>query len=184
MTDSPDTARQAEDNAIAEQARTRPAAFAPLYRRYVGPIYGYCYQRLGTRELAEDATSLTFEKAIAGLPKYRSQSFRSWLYAIARNVIIDHHRRKQTEPIDDEWELPDPGQSPERTALEADAERRVRQLLANLSPDQRDVVELDLVGLTGPEIAEALGKSLGAIRAIRFRAYSRLRELLEEETDR
>ncbi|MCC6704641.1 MAG: RNA polymerase sigma factor [Thermomicrobiales bacterium] len=184
MTDPPDAARQAEDNAIAERARTHPAAFAPLYRRYVGPIYGYCYQRLGTRELAEDATSLTFEKAIAGLPKYRSQSFRSWLYAIARNVIIDHHRRKPTEPISDEWELPDPGQSPERTAIEADAERQVRQLLANLSPDQRDVVELDLAGLTGPEIAEALGKSLGAIRAIRFRAYSRLRELLEEETDR
>ena len=184
MTESPDVARQAEDNVLAERAKTHPAAFAPLYRRYVGPIYGYCYQRLGTRELAEDATSQTFEKAIAGLPTYRAQSFRSWLYAIARNVVIDHHRRKPIDPLSDDWDLPDPGHSPERTALEADADRRVRLLLANLSPDQRDVVELDLAGLTGPEIGEALGKSLGAIRGVRFRAYSRLRELIEEEIDK
>ncbi len=184
VTDSPDAARQAEDNAIAERAKMRPAAFAPLYRRYVGPIFGFCYQRLGTRELAEDATSQTFMKALAALPNYRAQSFRSWLYAIARNVVIDHHRHRTFEPLADDWDLPDPGASPERNALEADAERRIRRLLQSLSPDQRDVVELDLAGLTGPEIAETLGRSNGAVRGLRFRAYSRLRELLDEESER
>ena len=41
-----------DDEALVARAKEHPAAFAPLYRRYVGPIYGYCYQRLGTKELA------------------------------------------------------------------------------------------------------------------------------------
>lgn len=169
-----------DDESIVERAKTHPGAFAPLYQRYVGPIYGYCFQRLGRRELAEDATSQTFERALAALPRYRADSFRGWLYTIARNVTTDFHRNRPVSSIDDVWHLPDHSVSPEQALLEADAESRVRLLLAQLSEDQREVVELDLAGLRGPEIAAVLGRSPGAIRAVRFRAYSRLRLLLAE----
>ena len=74
--------------------------------------------------------------------------------------------------------------SPEAIALHRDDERSVRNLLVQLTPDQRDVVELRLSGLTGVEIADALGKQPGAVRAVQFRAYQRLRELLSEEGGR
>jgi RNA polymerase sigma-70 factor (ECF subfamily) len=172
-----------DDETLVRQAQIQAAAFAPLYRRYVGPIFGYCYQRLGSRHAAEDATSQTFERALAALPRYHADSFRGWLYTIARNVTIDHFRQRPQSPLDHAWGTPDSGPLPEQALLEADSESRVRRLLAQLSNDQREVVELDLAGVEGPEIATVLGRSPGAIRAIRFRAYSRLRTLLSEESD-
>jgi DNA-directed RNA polymerase specialized sigma24 family protein len=50
-----------------------------------------------------------------------------------------------------------------------------------LTPEQREVVELRLAGLTGPEIAAAVGRSHGAVRALQFRAYQQLRTLLSTE---
>jgi DNA-directed RNA polymerase specialized sigma24 family protein len=57
-----------DEEAIIARARHDPAAFAPIYRHYVRPIYAFCYQRLGDRELAEGATSQVFVNALAALP--------------------------------------------------------------------------------------------------------------------
>lgn len=51
------------DEQLAARAQHDPVAFAPLYRRHVRPIYAFCFQRLGTRELAEDATSTEWRAA-------------------------------------------------------------------------------------------------------------------------
>lgn len=174
-----------DDEALAARAKASPAAFAPLYQRYVRPIYRYCYRRLGTRELAEDATSQVFTKALAAMPRYRGDAFRPWLFTIAHHVVTDvYRRRKPTAPITDAWEIADAGDSPEEFAIAADGDRNVHRLLTYLTPDQRDVVELRLNGLTGAEIAAVLGKRPGAIRATQFRAYQRLRELINEEGER
>ena len=71
-------------------AQRDPYAFALLYTRYLDPIHRYCYRRLGSREAAEDATSLVFAKALSALPRYHDTSFRSWLFTIAHHVVIDH----------------------------------------------------------------------------------------------
>jgi len=183
VVDLPEAVIPDGDEALVARAKEHPAAFAPLYRRYVGPIYGYCYQRLGTKELAEDATSQTFTKALAALPRYRSDSFRGWLYTIAHNVVTDLHRRRPTTPLDATWDVADHAPSPEAQTIAAESERNVRRLLGRLTPGQRDVIELELAGLTGPEIATVLGRRQGAIRATRFRAYSALRDLLNEGAD-
>ena len=81
--------------AIAKRDR---AAFAALYRRYVEPVNRYCDRCLGNRDAAEDATSLIFTKALAALPTCRDDHFRSWLFTIAHNVIVD--MRDQQHP----WE--------------------------------------------------------------------------------
>jgi RNA polymerase sigma-70 factor (ECF subfamily) len=170
-----------DDESLVAEARHDPSAFAPLYRRYAGPIYGYCYRRLGTRELAEDATSQVFTKALSALPRYRGDAFRPWLFTIAHHVVADvYRRRRPTSPLDDAWQVADGDPSPAEAVIAAEDARTVRRLLAQLTTDQRDVVELRLNGLTGVEIAEVLGKRPGAIRAIQFRAYQRLRELLVE----
>ncbi|MGH2550020.1 MAG: RNA polymerase sigma factor [Thermomicrobiales bacterium] len=170
-----------DDEMLAQRAKQHPAAFAPLYQKYVRPIYAYCYQRLGNRELAEDATSVVFTKALAAMPKYRADSFRGWIYTIARNVIADTHRRRPHAPLEDASLIAGTDRSPEETALATDADQRVRFLLSHLTNDQRDVIELDLAGLIGSEIAQVLGRRQGAIRAAKFRAYQKLRTLLTTE---
>src|SRR5687767_10813554 len=73
---------ETEANLIARAAHDAQA-FAFLYRRYLDPVYRYCYHRLGSKEAAEDVTSQVFSKALGALSTYRGERpFRSWLFAI------------------------------------------------------------------------------------------------------
>jgi RNA polymerase sigma-70 factor (ECF subfamily) len=160
-------------------ARHDRHAFEPLYDYYSNPIYQYCHQRLGSREAAEDATSLVFAKALDALPHYRDGSFRSWLFTIAHNVVVDVVRADRHEArLEVVAEMVAPGPSLEDLAQAADAHRLLRQLLTLLSPDQRDVIELRLMELSGPEIAYVLGRSHAWVKVVQFRAINRLRALL------
>ena len=169
------------DEACVRAAQSDLAAFAPLYDRYHDPIYGYCLRRLGTREAAGDATSLTFTRAMSALDRFRGGSFRAWLFAIAHNVVIDATRRRRFhDDIDAAGQIADRQPSPEEHAVASDQRRRLADALARLNTDQRNVVELRVAGLTGPEVAAALGLSLGAVKSLQFRAYARLRDLLRD----
>jgi RNA polymerase sigma-70 factor (ECF subfamily) len=173
-----------QDAELVARARRDRRAFAALYDRYLEAIYRYCYVRLGRRESAEDATSLVFTKAMDGLPGFRGGTFRSWLFAIAHNTVADAHRTaRQMETLDAAVSIADPAPEPDELALRGETGRAVQRALQGLSPDQRDVVELRLAGLTGPEIASALGKSHAAIRITQFRAFARLRTLLEQTAE-
>src|SRR6478735_2973651 len=81
-----------DEDGIVAQSLHDPRAFAPLYARYAAPIYGYCANRLGSRQAAEDATSVIFAKALTSLPGYRGPSFRAWLFGIAHHVVADAQR--------------------------------------------------------------------------------------------
>jgi len=155
-------------------------AFAPLYVRYADPIYRYCFHRLGTRQAAEDATSLVFEKAIAKLPSFRQQSFRSWLFSIAHNVVVDNYRAARVvEPEEQALGVIDPSPGPEEQALATDETRRLQLALGALPDDQRRVIELRLAGLTDHEIAEVLDRKYATVRTIQRRAVIRLQEILQ-----
>ena len=154
-------------------------AFGLLYDRYVGPVYRYCYGRLGDREEAEDATSLIFSRSLAALPTHRGGSFRSWLFAIAHNVVINARRdAARHHPLTIILEAPDTGPRPEELAEAAERRRLVSDALALLPEEQRRVVELRMAGLTGPEVAAALGRSHDSVRTTQRRALARLRVLL------
>lgn len=171
-----------EDAQVVALAKRDPRAFAPLYDRYFDPVYRYCYRRLGDREAAADATAQVFAKALAALPRYREDapSFRSWLFAIAHNVITDDLRaRRPVAPMDAAAHVAATGPSPEDMVLTDEAGGTVRALLAMLPADQRQILELRLAGLTGPEIAAALGRSLGAVKIAQVRAFARMRAALE-----
>ena len=77
------------DAAIVMAAQRDLRAFAPLYEKYFDSVYGYCLRSLRDSEAAADAASQTFAKAMKALPKYKAWSFRSWLFSIAHNVIVD-----------------------------------------------------------------------------------------------
>lgn len=155
------------------RAQRDPAAFEPLYDRYLDQIYAFCYRRLGSREPAEDATSQVFVRAIAALPGFQAISFRGWLFAIARNVVADARRERPTTDI--EAALGRPELMVDGDPLNQVAELDLRQLLGKLTPEQRDVIELRLSGLTAPEIGHIVGRNPGAVRALQFRAIEQLR---------
>ena len=137
---------------------------------------------LPDRETAAEATGQVFLKAFTALPTYRPTrrgSFRSWLFAIAHNACIDALRRHRPHAaLDAAGDIAGADPGPEDRALAADERRSVAALLARLTPDQRRVVELRLAGLTGQEVADALGLSLSAVKAAQLRAYARLRRIL------
>jgi RNA polymerase sigma-70 factor, ECF subfamily len=167
-----------EDAWLVASAKTDPSAFAPLYARYFDPVYRYCYRRLGSPDAAADACAQVFTKAIAALPGYREgrTTFRSWLFAIAHNVLIDEMRtRKPTTVLEAALTIADAAATPEEAALSAEATQTIVELLGHLPPDQRRVMELRLAGLTGPEIAAALDRTLGGVKIAQVRAIARLR---------
>ena len=170
-----------EDARVVALAKHDRRAFAPLYARYFDPVYRYCYRRLGHPEAAADAAAQVFAKALAALPGYREEapSFRSWLFAIAHNVITDDLRaRRPVAPITAAAHLAAADPSPEELVISGEAVCGVRTLLAQLPPDQRQIMELRLAGLTGPEIAAALGRSLGSVKIAQVRAFAQLRAAL------
>ena len=183
---APEAAWPEEDErALAVAAKRDRAALGALYDRYVPRVYGYCRRRLQTPPAAEDATSRVFANALAALPRYRDDgpSFGAWLFAIARNVVIDEVRAQQRAgsapaSFDDLGATADTTPGPEESAIVAEEVRQVRSLLSRLPADQAHTVELRLAGLTDTEIAFVLGRSQGAVRVAQHRAVRRLRGLL------
>ena len=170
-----------EDAWLVASAKSDPRAFAPLYARYFDPVYRYCYRRLGSPEAAADCCAQIFTKAIAALPGYREgkTSFRSWLFVIAHNVLVDELRtRHPTAALEAALHMADTAISPEEAALRAETSQTIGELLSQLPPDQRRVMELRLAGLTGPEIAQTLGRTLGSVKIAQVRAIARLRVAL------
>jgi RNA polymerase sigma-70 factor (ECF subfamily) len=168
-----------DEATLVARARLDPAAFGPLYARYLGPVYRYCYARLGSREAVEDASSLVFMRALAALPRFQDGNFRAWLFTIVHNVVANSVRSARPRgSLAEAVDVADQAPTPEEAALAAEEGRTIRDLLAQLPPDQRRVVELRLAGLDGVEIGAVLGRSRGAVDAAQHRAVTRLRLLL------
>lgn len=174
---------QAWDEAgLVAAAQQNRAAFAPLYARYARPIYRYCFRRLGSHEATEDATSQTFVKALAGLERFEGAAFRSWLYTIADRVVTELHRRRRPQAaIEEAFGVPSGELGPEDAAIVAETGQSLQAVLRQLTPDQQRVVALRLAGLSGPEIATVLGREHQTVKSLQFRAYRRLRQLLDDE---
>lgn len=160
---------------LASRAISDRDAFGELFDLFAVPVFRYCYRRTGNRESAEDAMSQTFTRAFAAMPRFAGGSFPAWLYTIAHNVVINQARRPAFVPLPDEDRTIDPDPSPEEAALIEDERSQIVRLLQLLPEDQRRAVEFRLAGLTGPEVAEAMGKTIAAVKMLQLRAMRRLR---------
>lgn len=122
----------------------------------------------------------TFLRAWKGLPRYKDTGapFSSWLYAIARHVVVDEVRRRvRTEPRK---------QVPDQPVEEAGVDRiALARVIERLPGEQRKVIEMKyLLQMRNAEVAAALGKTIGAVNALQGRALRNLRDLLSTEDDR
>jgi RNA polymerase sigma-70 factor (ECF subfamily) len=166
------------------RAQGSPRAFEPLYLRYRDPIINYCSYRIDDPHEAEDAASAIFMKAMAALPRFRDRdgSFRSWLFRIAHNEMVDRTRRRDRRrlaPIELFAERPAEEGSPEELAADGDAHTRIRILLLQLPPREREVLELRAADLDTEQIAAVLGITVQNVRSVQCRASKRLRALLK-----
>ena len=173
-----------DDATLVKRAQHGDAqAFALLYRRYLDQVYTFAANRLDSREAAEDVTQAIFLKAVASLPQCRERErFAGWLFAISRNVINDQYRSRRfdTEPLEFDTEIEDPALSPERLAEQAEAARHLAALRERcLAAGERELLDLRLLGLNDREIADALGRTHGAVRTAQYRVVQKLRDCME-----
>jgi RNA polymerase sigma-70 factor (ECF subfamily) len=157
--------------------------FEELYREFLQRIYAYIRAQLGNQAEAEDVTSVVFIKAYEAYARYepRAGTPGAWLFQIARNACLDHHRSTgrrerlvRTLGVQPEA-LADPG---------AMAEERLqyRALLEQVSrlPDrQREIIALRHLGLGFQEVAGVVGGSEDAVKMAYHRALRVLRSALE-----
>ncbi len=156
-----------------------------LYRTYGGELYGFAANRLGDQGLAEEAVQDIFVRAWRGAGRYDPArgSVRTWLYAIARNAVIDIERQRGRRPPapprtpDDGSEERDPSE-PIETAL---LRYQVQLALSRLTSEHRQMITLaHFQGLALSEIASLTGLPLGTVKSRLHYATRSLRLALEE----
>jgi len=157
-------------------------AFEALYRRYARPVFGLALRRLGDRGRAEDAVQETFASVWRAARSYRPERGPGapWLYAVARNAIVDNGRVRREPPV----ERADEGADDETPADRAEAgwvAWRVHRALAELPDNERIVIELAYWGgRSQSEIAEMLEIPLGTVKTRTRTGLARLADILED----
>ncbi len=162
-----------------DAARTDPARFDALYRKYLAQVYNFAVYELGDHHDAEDATERTFLSALAGLGGFQERArpedgpeastFKIWLFRIARNVVAERRRgrrRRPEAPLELAASTPDPADV-EGTVLGREAAAAALRAVDGLAGDRRRAVVLRFVHeMTTAEIAAILGRSEGAVRVL------------------
>ena len=136
--------------------------------------------------IAEELTEDTFFRLIVKKPRYSGKStFKSWLYAIGRNVAIDfvrHHSKQLNTPIEDMENYLSEEQSLERSYIKEERKIAVHKALSKLSVDYRTVLWLVFFeGLSNKEAAIVLKKNERQVRNLLYRAKQALKSKLEGE---
>jgi RNA polymerase sigma-70 factor, ECF subfamily len=163
---------------IQHAKRGDGAAVAELYRRHSPAIFRYFYYRVHDRETAEDLTGDVFVKMVEGLPRFedRGAPLAAWLFRIAHDRAVDHHRRaayRQNDELTDGLAAEAP--SPETQAQERLELERLFAQVATLTDEQRTVIQLRFIeAYSLEECAAILGKTTGAIKALQHRALHQL----------
>lgn len=174
---------------LVERARTGdPEAFAKLYRHYVPRIHAFSYRRTNSRELAEDVTAATFERAYRQLERFewRGGGFGAWLFRIAANELADFYRRQQrsrgergqmalgalhTASVVDDVDHIDTGDEGTRLMMQA---------LGTLNQRYQEAISLRyLAGLSHEEAAEAMGVTKPVMAVTLTRALKALKKAMD-----
>jgi RNA polymerase sigma-70 factor (ECF subfamily) len=186
--------KYADEQLIGEYLNGDEKALETLIGRYLKPIYGFVYGYAGNVQEAEDITQEVFLKAWRNLKKFDPQkSFKTWLFAVAKNTAIDFLRKKRTIPFSafDNEEggndildtLIDPAPLASELAERAEKAGALQDALGKISPKSRKIVSLYHDNqLNFREIAQMLGESLNTVKSRYRRAMVVLRKLLTEKS--
>lgn len=162
---------------------TDDGAFTALYRKYFPRIYGYVIRRVGNREDAEDIVSQVFIKVVENLPNFSEKqgSFKSWIYKIATNTIIDSYRRfarRKYEPMESSAEIASPAKNPREELYMEDERIIIFQAISKLPQKYQEVLHLKFYSdMENEEIAEILGITVNHVAVRLHRALKKFQEI-------
>lgn len=168
------------------------AALGSLIERYLKPVYNFVLRLSGNASEAEDITQETFVKVWKNIRKYRpDHPFRAWLYAIARHVAVDWHRKRRPTPFSDfeneegdnpfEVTLVDDAPWPDELAALAQEHERLTAAVQELSATYQAVLYLHhQEGYSFEETGRILGKPLNTVKSQYRRALLALKNRLKE----
>ena len=163
----------------AIQRRNSREAAEQLIQTYYDEIYRFVYRQTGSKEDAMDLTQSVFIAVLRALPGYRAEraSFRTWLYRIAANKVIDTRRKARPVSIPiQEMELPAAEDFVARVHDRALLET-IEGYVSGLDPGEQAVFRLRIYGeKTFPEIAAAMGEPEAAVKSRYYRLIGRLRK--------
>ena len=151
-------------------------AFEQLYAAEASALFSFLAYRTGDRSLAEDLLADAFERALRGRYNARKGSAKTWLYAIALNVLRDHLRRAAAESR--AYERVEDGAARDPFA-DVEVRDELMRGLTQLSAEEREAIALRFgASLTVPEMATVLGEPLTTVEGRVYRALRKLRETL------
>ncbi|MBN2195625.1 MAG: RNA polymerase sigma factor [Polyangiaceae bacterium] len=173
-------------------------AFAELVRRYEGPIYNLAFRQLRQAPLAEDITQEVFLRIVQRAAEFKHEArFSTWLYAIARNLCVDHHRKLMHRrhpsldqpapglatgnPLGDIVADPHPNATVDRVAAGSEVATCIVDAIERLPDEQREVFLLrEIANLPFREIAEITGAGENTVKSRMRYALDRLQEALSD----
>jgi RNA polymerase sigma-70 factor, ECF subfamily len=177
--------RRATDGDLLERiADGDSQAFETLYRRFARPLLGLALRMLRDRSRAEDAVQETFAAIWRSAPSYRRERGPGapWLYAVARNAIVDRARARGEATFADPPDQVSPSPGPAEEAESSYLSWRVHRAVEDLPDNERQVLELAYwSGLSQSEIAQFLDIPLGTVKTRTRSGLARLADLLEGE---
>ncbi len=175
-----------EPSLLARAQRLETQALVQIYDLYSDELYRYAMRLGGDPDLAEECVAETFVRLLDAFRRGRGprEFLRAYLYRIAHNWLTDQFRARRGDlSLEDAMPLP-ASDDPVAEAETRIRQQMVRDALLHLTPDQRQVVLLRYVeGWELEEIARALQKPVGAVKALQHRAVARLRRLLTSTGD-
>ena len=181
------TAPNEDERLVGRAQKGDQGAFAEIYKRYQPCVYRYVYYRVADVSTAEDLTAAVFVRVVEKLGgfRYEGRPLLSWLYTIARNIIIDHRRGSDASRLVSlEEEIVDSSGDVERAVERRLTQDRLAVALADLTEEQQQVIILRFVeGMTLKEVGRLLDKSTGAVKALQHRGLAALARILQPEGD-
>jgi RNA polymerase sigma-70 factor (ECF subfamily) len=165
-------------------ARGDRGAFELLYSRYARAVLSLALRLLRDRGRAEDATQETFAAVWRSARSYKPERGPGapWLFAVARNAIVDRARARADIPVEHGEDAPSPERGPAERAEQSWLSWRVHRAIAELPERERVALELAYwSGLSQSEIAEHLDVPLGTVKTRTRAALARLAQMLEGE---
>jgi RNA polymerase sigma-70 factor, ECF subfamily len=162
-------------------------AIESLYQTYYPKIYNYAFLQMGDVQASEDLASDVMLKMIESINKYhfRGLPFGAWVFRIARNRLIDlHRRRRRRGEVDLSETLSSALASPQALAERALERGQLQIALKHLTDEQRQVITLKFIqGFDNASVGQIMQRSEGAIKSLQHRALGSLRRLLYTEPE-
>lgn len=175
------------DRAVIDRARAGDReALGAIYDTYLLQVYRYVYSRVGNASDAEDITEEVFVRVVENIARFQWHDvpFTAWLFRIAHNQVVSHHRRRAARPAavstdEHELDMEDTSPGPEAAIEHIMTVREVADACERLPDAQRRVISLRFAaGLSVKETAEALGKTENNVKVLQHKAIARLQKLL------